>query len=171
MDQKILNPSYIVETLSSNYLNKIGEIIVKWNLVDYHLGFIIIIGFKLPTKTGRALTYGMSIPVKIKTIKEMIKSDTFSKDSNLKKEIDFFIKNIKKCEIKRHNIAHGIFGVDLDERKYCRLLLKENPSEIAIKAIKITIQELEETLSEITRLIDHGILLTNKIQALHKKFP
>jgi hypothetical protein len=157
--------------LPPEHLQKIGDIIMKWSLIDFHIGRIIIAGFNIPFQTGRALTVGKMIKEKLNTLGILTKSEFWIKDNKIKDEIIKFSKTVNEYVCKRNCFAHGIFAIDLENSEtYHIFSLKTSLGKPAIDTEELTLDGLQAIITMSSCLILQACSIVAKLEALQEKY-
>ena len=161
-----ISPEYVTDTLPSEFLEAIGEIIVRWGRLQWQLSNLLIVGFDIPKDTGRALTIGMEIGVLCGTVRTLTFNDTWINDKELRGHIQCLADDIRAKSCDRNNYAHGVFGFDIDEpNSFARYLFSAKEHRISPSSEKVTLEQLKKHASEAKGLVDRTVDLTVKLKA------
>ena len=145
--------NYIADTLPKEYLDVIGDIVVRWGRSQWQLAKLIAIGFDIPKETGRAFTNSMSVKSLCDVLLALVHTDRWFKDDNMRTSISALSKDVMSTVEHRNIFAHGAFIFDLDApNDFQRILSKKKKDVFPISTENITLDQLNQLIEEVRSL-------------------
>ncbi len=162
--------NYIADTLPKEYLEAIGDLVVRWGRLQWQLANLIAIGFDIPKETGRAFTNSMGIKSLCDVLLALVHTDRWIKDHKMRNNITALSKDIIDKTAHRNNFAHGAFIFDLDSPDdFHRILSNKKKDVFPLSTEKITLDQLKQLTEEVRTLVTQTADLTVALKASTKK--
>lgn len=113
---KPVRPSgFAAENIPDEIKTAIGELITQWSYVAFQLGVIIRVSLRLDRDVGFALLSGADLQPLCKTLRTIAKSSKWLTDKKLKKDLLKLAEDVQSKKDRRHDFAHGVFGLEADQ--------------------------------------------------------
>lgn len=173
MTKKPSKPYRLLATkLPRPILADIGDVIVRWGTIEYQLHRLLCACYSLSNETGRALTVGMDIGVSCGLLRTAAKSSHWISDKSVREELKALAETVGKEKDRRHDLAHGFFGFDMDSpNSFARYRIRSADERVTPVAEPVDRKQLKQW-SDTAREIGDSILdLTVRVKALQKRSP
>jgi hypothetical protein len=166
----------VAGSLPPAQLRAIGDIMVRWSLLEFQLGNLAVCCLDIPKDAGRVLTIGMDIAVVLGVLKTAIHDATWVKDKDLRNDILAIVRDVMDSKQKRHAYAHGVYGFDLlvediDVRplEFFRYLIYTAPDRIEPSIVALDLREMKEIAGMATEFSRRVTDATIAVLASRKK--
>lgn len=108
----IRKTGFSAENVPAEIKAGIGELITQWSYVAFQVGAIVRVGFGMERDTGFALLSGADLQPLCRTLRTLAGSNRWISDTNLRNEIMQLANDIQCKKDRRHDFAHGVFGLN-----------------------------------------------------------
>jgi hypothetical protein len=108
----IRKSGFSAENIPAKIKTGIGELIMQWSYVAFQVGVIIRVGLGIERDAGFALLSGADLQPLCRTLRTLARSTRWISDKSLRREIMQLADDIQKKKDRRHEFAHGVFGLD-----------------------------------------------------------
>jgi hypothetical protein len=161
-------PKYAADKLPKDLLAAVGEVIVRWGRLEYQVHRLLCVGFEVPNEAGRALTIGMSISSACATLRTLAAVDHWITDKKIRARIKDLQRDIQGEAERRHELAHGVFGFDLDTpNDFARYTFRLPAHKVVPDSIPVDLNDLHELAETARALVERTIDLTVSVKAHH----
>ena len=139
--------------LPEQYFHAVGEVAIRWSRLEYQLGVLARVGFKLGKDEQRTLITGMDVTVLSSVLRAMAQG--WISQKTLARDIEKFADDVAGLRNKRGEFVHGLYGHWLGEpKRWFMFKLKSpkqrgninaesiSPSDIAAFATKLRILQI-----------------------------
>jgi hypothetical protein len=152
------------------YFAAVGEVAVRWSRLEYQLGVLARVGFKLGKDEQRTLIIGMDMNVLTSVLRAVAQG--WISDKNLAKDLRTFADDIAGLRSKRGDFVHGLYGYWAGKPQQWLMFKLKSPKQRGnINADAISHADIAAFAAKLRELQVRAQELTTALKAVHGTRP
>lgn len=153
----------------AEYFMAVGEVAVRWSRLEYQLGVLVRVGFKLGKDEQRTLIAGMDMSVLTAVLRAVAQG--WISDKKVAKQIEEFTDELADLRGKRGEYVHGLYGYWLGKPDKWFMFKLKSRQRGNINADPISPADITKFAQELRRLQLRAQELTRALKAIHGTCP
>lgn len=152
------------------YFRAVGEVAVRWSRLEYQLGVLARVGFKLGKDEQRTLIIGMDMTVLTNVLRAVAQG--WISHTKLARDIAKFADDVAGLRNKRGEFVHGLYGYWLGQpEKWLMFKLKSPKQRGIINSEAISPAQIAAFATKLRNLQIRAQELTTALKAEHGTRP
>lgn len=154
----------------AEYFAAVGEVAVRWSRLEYQLGVLARVGFKLGKDEQRSLIIGMDMTVLASVLKAVAQG--WVADKTIARKLVMFSTDIAALRNKRGEFVHGLFGHWLGKPQQWYMFKLKSPKQRGnINADPVSPTDIVAFAAELRKLQVRAQDLTTELKGQHGSRP